>query len=684
MVVAYTGKTMVMRVESVVSETKSVPEGKIPDLIDGTFRDDKPEERVRQALLRRLVGNLGYVPERVEVEKSIKFGSSRKRVDIALFPIGTQRKQEDIEVIIECKAERVSPADRVDGVEQLKSYMSACLNARWGLWTNGKHREVWEKVSSGDNGASAFVERLDLPTADGRRPDRRRRHELEVATGDVLLYAFRSAHNYIHAVDGFQKEKSFFELLKVIFCKILDERQAPKALEFYAAPEEINAPDGQLAAARRIHNLFSAVKVAYPQIFGKHDAIELQARSLVRIVGELQPYSLLRSNVDVKGAAYEEIVGSNLKGDRGQFFTPRNVMSMAVQMLAPKPNERVLDPACGTGGFLVTAMLSMAASLEAAYTVDFGKHRAQWTLDEARQFDDRIQSIIGGCYFGFDISPELVRASKMNMVMNNDGSANMLREDSLLPPFRWNHEFRESLAEGLNRSIPVMEDAVDPDTLVSWESLAQFDVIVTNPPFGSKIVIRDTEILEQYSLGHIWEKTKNGWEQTPRLQSGVPPEQLFLERCVQLLRPGGRMAIVLPDSILGAPGLEYIREWLFEHTHVVASVDLHQDAFQPNVGVQTSVLILVKRDASHENAADALYDEVFMAMVERIGHDKRGSTLYVRDDYGDEILQHVEEEFVDDGGNALVVERAEKVVDDQTVLIPALFHEWMEGRGISW
>jgi type I restriction enzyme M protein len=659
----------------------SVPEGKVVDYIDGKLRDDKPEERVRQALEKRLVNAMRYPRARLAVEQTIKIGASRKRVDIAIFTAGRGREQSDIWLIIECKAEKVSPGDRLEGVAQLKSYMAACVNATWGVWTNGKHREVWEKVRTSEN-LYEFVERVDFPGPDGAPVTSRKRQDLEKATGDNLIFAFRSAHNYIHTVDGFQKEKSFFELLKVIFCKIWDEKNIPRALSFYVSSEELRSADGQLACANRIRTIFDRVKTSFPQIFGHADELELNPRSLVRIVSELQNFSLLASDVDIKGKAYEEVVGSNLKGDRGQFFTPRNIMRMAVDLLDVTDEDRTLDPACGTGGFLVTAMLSVVDDLRRKFVEAVGSPAEAWGVDNQRQFDERVRHLVGANFFGLDISPELVRASKMNMVMNNDGAGNLLQADTLLPPYRWTDEFRSHFAAALNKGVPDVDQLISASDLTDATKLNHFDVVVTNPPFGSKIVIRDTEVLEQYDLGHIWESTDEGWKKTTRLQSGVPPEQLFLERCIQFLKPGGRMAIVLPDSILGSPGLEYIRVWLLSQAEVLASVDLNQDAFQPNVGVQTSVLVIRKHDPLDHDRRPT--EAIFMAIVDRVGHDKRGHTTYVRDDYGDEVIHQVESQYFDDNGVLQSEMRNEKIVDDQTPLVAPLFAEWREIQGVEW
>ncbi|MDO8646307.1 MAG: N-6 DNA methylase [Candidatus Planktophila sp.] len=676
--------------EDLITVTELViPDNKISDFIDGKFRIDTPEERVRQNILRRIIDSLHYSKDQVKVEFTIKMGSNKPRIDIAIFPDGASHEQENIAIIVECKKESVSPSDRKEGVGQLKSYMAASLNAEWGLWTNGRHREVWKKAK-GPKGELQYLEQVDVPPVTGELPSGRTRNDLDRAVGEVLLYAFKTSHNQIHAIDGFQKEKAFFELLKLIFCKIWDEKNVPNDLEFFVRSSELGDPDGQLACKKRIEAIFERVKAKFPQIFAAGESIDLNPRSLVRVVAELQNFSLLSTNIDIKGKAYEEIVGSNLKGDRGQFFTPRNVMEMAVRMLNPKDDERVLDPACGTGGFIVTAMLHSMSYLESSYEKKLKKKMINWGDIEKQAYNEKMSETIASNFYGFDITPELVKASKMNMVMNNDGSGNVFHTDSLLPPYMWTLEFRQELSAAVSRSGGEKNIRVSSDKLRSAKDLAMFDIIVTNPPFGTKIEIKDRTVLEQFDLGHIWERDpdRNGsWRKTERLQSGVPPEQLFVERCVQFLVPGGRMAIVLPDSILSSPGLAYIRQWMLQNCKLIASVDMHVDTFQPMVGVQTSILILeklLKPLTTPNSDFTSLNYEVFMAIVEKVGHDKRGQTLYKRDQLGRELLQEIQRVTQTPSGNNNIEKYTDKIVDDQCPLLPPIFFEWKNRSGISW
>ena len=665
-----------------------IPDGKICDYIDSKFRNDTPEEYVRQTIEKRLVNEHKYSPSQIKIEYTLQVGSGKPRADIVIWDRDVpEQSQGNIKLIIECKKETVDARNAKDGIGQLQSYMSVCPNCEWGMWTNSIQKFVFRKTID-ESGNIGFMEYNDIPSADGNLDDVNRpsRKSLKNASDDNLLFVFKTCHNHIYVNDGMQKQPAFFELLKVIFCKIEDERNIPKPLDFYTTSEERSNPDGQLTVQKRISNIFQRVKKRHGKIFDANDEIKLTPRSLAYIVSDLQRYSLLNTNIDIKGKAYEEIVGANLRGDRGEFFTPRNVMKMTVEMINPKLNERVVDTSCGTGGFVVTAMTHVIEQIEQSFVAELGVEKKDWDADTIRAFQDKISEVAGTYFFGFDINPDLVKATKMNMVMNNDGSGNILQTNSLLPPHEWSDEFKTRLSEALG---------ISKTSIRNHHSIEFFNVIVTNPPFGSKIPIKDKSILEQFDLAHIWENNKKTgtWTMTDRLQSSVPPEILFIERCTQFLVPGGRMGIVLPDSILGSPGLGYIREWLIQNHRIIASVDLHQDTFQPRNGTQTSVLFLqkktrVQKDAEEKSGQMADYN-IFMAMVEKIGHDKRGNPLFKRDKEGNEIL-------VPDKNNMLVLketgtgtmtvahEQKVKVEDDQTPDVPAIFSEWKLQEGLSW
>jgi type I restriction enzyme M protein len=636
-----------------------VQQGKVLDFIDGqTQREETPEEYVRQEIAKSLVREYGYPKRDIAVEFVLRVGSRKPRADLVVFTADADHAQENSYIVVECKAQTVKASDRKEGIGQLHSYLATCPNAVYGMWTNGLERYCYRKVVKG--GSITYEEIPDLPSygqsaEDAERP---RFDQLKAASSDALLFAFRRCHNYIAGNQGLQKPEAFWELLKLIFCKIHDERDSPE-VQFYAAATERGGLNGPLKVKARLDKLFAAVKADYPTIFPVNEAIVLKPPVLAYLVSQLQMYSLLESDVDVKGHAYEEIVGANLRGDRGEFFTPRNVCNMAVAMLDPGENQLVLDPACGTGGFLIAAMNRVIEKIRAGEIDRWG---GDLTRAEPR-IKDRIAKFAQQFIAGIDFNPNLVKASKMNMVMNNDGSGGLFQGNSLASPATWDEDLR------------------------ARHLMGQVDLIVTNPPFGSKIPVDEPSILEKYDLGHAWsyDAGSDRWRMTENIQKSQPPEILFIERCVQFLKPGtGRVAMVLPDGILGSPGLGYVREWILTHTRVLASIDLHPDTFQPSVSIQTSVLVLqrkTEREIALETAAGRKNDyAVFMAVANHIGHDKRGNKTYVRDRKGNEIIEEIEETVKEyEHGQPVYRQQktTRKVADDNTLQIAQAFRQWL-------
>ena len=639
-----------------------VPQGKILDFIDGKLRNETPEEYVRQEIEKSLVREYRYLREEIAVEFRVKLGHASKRADLAIFPEDAPHKQEHIWAIIECKASNVPPENKKDGTDQLKSYMAACVNAEFGMWTNGQERFCYRKTV--EDGAIRFIDISDIPEK-GKTLDETERpsfRELRPATSDTLLFTFQRCHNYIAGNQGLQKPDAFWELLKLIFCKIEDERSSE--VGFYTTSRERQGLNGHLKAKARVEKLFADVRRKYAAIFKPNEVIELEPRVLAYIVSQLQMWSLLDSDVDVKGKAYEEIVGSNLRGDRGEFFTPRNICRMAVEMLDPGPDDIVLDPACGTGGFLTIAMNHVIQKLREGEVLKWRDPESP-TEVELLELHRKIREYANQRIVGIDINPNLVKASKMNMVMNNDGSGGLYQGNSLAAPVTW--------------SVPLRDR----------ELVGTVDILFTNPPFGSKIPVDDPSILEKYELGHVWDydddKDRYYIREPRQLQKSQPPEILFVERCVQMLRHGtGRMAIVLPDGILGAPGLGYVREWILEQTRVLASIDLHPDTFQPGNSTQTSVLVLERKRPNEielERAAGRKQNyDVFMALANHVGHDKRGNKTFVRDAEGNEIIETTIERVRDvhDGTPFYrTVEVKLKVRDDNTTELALEFRRWL-------
>lgn len=386
------------------------------------------------------------------------------------------------------------------------------------------------------------------------------------------------------------------------------------------------------------------------------------------VVGQLQGFSLLASPVDVKGVAYEEVVGSNLRGDRGEFFTPRNAVRMAVAMMNPRADQRVLDPACGTGGFLIIAMNHVLDAIAA-------EEQMQWadpqfpTEYERQELFRKQEDYRRNFVFGLDLNPSLVRAAKMNMVMNNDGSGQLHQANSLEHPHTWSDQ------------VTVAPESVD--------------VVFTNPPFGANIVIDSEETLRQYELAAHWDQQTDGsWKLRVDAKSGEkvlqksqPPEILFIERCVQFLKPGtGRMAMVIPNGILNNPALGYVRQWLLENTQILAVVDMARELFQPKNDTQTSMVLLRRLSATEkaEVTAGTFDYRTFMAIAEKVGKDKRGNTIYRRTAEGEDIVASRTEVVADvdpkTGKKVLLeTEVKELLIDDELPEVAEAYIRWLGG-----
>lgn len=344
-----TGKKF--RAPSIQTTPTSVPEGMVVDFLTGRFFRDTPEEYVRQNIEKALVRQYRYDPLDAAPEFPIKIGSARKRVDIVIFKPGVEHQQQNVWLLVETKSADTKPGNAKEGVGQLQSYMAACVNSEYGLWTNGDDRFCYAKRRT-KTGLS-FEEIIDIPALgqtelDAQRP---KLGDLMPVTGDNLLFAFRRCHNKIAGAQGLHKDAAFWELLKIIFCKIEDERSP--TLNFFVTPTELVDSTSAATAKARVQDLFNTkVLRKYPTIFEENDrTIPLKPDVVAFVVGQLQRYSLLRSPVDVKGVAYEEIVGSNLRGDRGEFFTPRNACRMAVAMIDPSPDEGCSIPRVAPAAF---------------------------------------------------------------------------------------------------------------------------------------------------------------------------------------------------------------------------------------------------------------------------------------------------------------------------------------------
>lgn len=623
---------------------EAVAEGYRLDYITGQKMKDNGKEEVRQRIARALFHEYHIPPQYMERDFKFRAGDNNAsfKVDIAIFGSARQdgqpRDVNDLRRVVFCKEEpkakgknKVTKLRDYEAAEKdlegLKAVMEAVSSCQWGLWTNGLDFFFLQREEA--RFEVRFLPVGDWPLGDetpGTRDvasDARMRR----ADPDMLRVAFRRCHNFIHGNQGMAKDKAFWQFLYLIFCKMHDERNGNGTRRFWAGPSEQFDPKGQKAIHERILPLFDEVKKFYAPtgVFRSSDEITLNDKALAFMVSELARYDLTNTELDAKGAAYQEIVGSNLKGDRGQFFTPRGAIKLMVQMLNPQRGQRILDPACGTGGFLVAVLDHLLIQLRQEAGID-PKDKITPTPPKAR---DKLREFAKSRLFGADFDPDLVKATQMNVLMASNETGNIFWIDSL--------EFPHGSLAG----VPEAKEKI---------KLGSLDMLFTNPPFGSEIPYTDPHVLQRNELAHVWEKRDDhSFVNAGRYQGSVAPEILFIYQCLNWLKPGGRMAIVLPDGLLGNPGDEYIRAWILKNAWVLASVDLPVEPFivEAKVNILTSLLFL-KKKTEQEKLAEGREGPrdypVFMAVAEKTGVDRRGNTLHKRHPDGEIVYQEQEEQ----------------------------------------
>jgi type I restriction enzyme M protein len=659
-----------------LESSESLAENQLYDFITNQPVKDTPVERIVQGIARSLVEEYEFDHTQLQRYQTVTYevfdeqGKTRKvrrNINISVFAEGANRSDQN-RIIRTCiiQAPGTKPNDPRKGLYLLEEVMGGLSACDYGLWTNGADLFFKQKLTGGLRLQPEYVDLYDLPgrgetAADLDKPETT--SEGRIATGENLRKSFARVHDYIYGNQGLKKDAAFWQVLNLIFCKIYEERKIRDGgisveRRFWIRGTERNTSEGQAAIANRIKKLFEEVKsdTNYRSVFTERDQIELNDRVLAFAVGEFSRYNLLETDVDVKGAAYEEITSSMLKSQRGQFFTPTNVIRCMIEMLDPGGDSdltndnnwpRILDPACGSGRFLTYALDYVRRKMASQLFPNDHPIIQTLHLDRHPHYNSLAHEYARRCLFGIDFDPDLKRAARMNMILNNDGHGNILSFNSLEYPLMISDksisELRSHYTSQPDKREPSEGSELPDPVRVRLEAdIGTFDLVFTNPPFGAKIPIDDPRILKQFDLGHRWVKDEDCWFKTSDLQSRVSPEILFVERCVQWVKPGtGKVAIVLPDGILGNPDAASIRYWILTHCQVLASVDLPVEAFLPQVGVQASLLFL-RRKSQEEMDAQILgsqqeYD-VFMAIAEKVGHDRRGNTLYERDADGAEIV----------------------------------------------
>lgn len=564
---------------------QQLKEGYIYDYISGIPVKASPEElEATQVFSKILVEDYGYPKEfiqtRPQFHVKVRPSDVKKEypVDIAVFS-DSEKTDDSLNIVVECKKK-----NRKDGRTQLENYMTlskACL----GVWFNGEERFYLYKQNT-ENGRVLFSEVPNIPKYGERLEDIGQFKRSDLKTTHNLKSTFKAIRNYLaaNAIGATRDEILAQQLINLIFCKIYDER--------FTAPNEIvkfhiGLNEDIEQVKKRITDLFAAVKDKYKEVFQKDDIISLDAKSIAYIVGELQNYCLVDAERDVLADAFETFIDHALKGGQGQFFTPRNVVKMMVEILDPEDSDMIIDPACGSGGFIIESLRYLWAKLNVR------AEKYQW--DERNLLEEKI-NVANTCIRGIDKDYFLSKIAKAYMAIMGDGKGGVFCEDSLERPENWDAKTQQKI------------------------DLGKFDIVLTNPPFGSKIPVTGEDKLKQYELAHKWKNKKgtNEWEKG-KLADKEAPQILFIERCYQLLKDGGRMAIVLPDGVFGNNQLGYIRKYVMERFRLVAVIDIPLETFMPNTGTKTSILIAQK---SKNIPTDY---PVFMCVAETCGHDRRGN-----------------------------------------------------------
>lgn len=568
-----------------------------------------PEEKVRAEFYADLIYRYGYAPERIGVEITVPDRSPSDYADLVIFK-DDERKRPF--AVIECKNEAISDAEFAQAVEQA-----------WGNGNAAKFRAAYVGVVAGatrrfldcDDKRFGALERdknviADLPVNYGKPPEYKYRKGVSNEWQDIkpvskgeLITAIKKCHQTLWGGGRLSPPAAFGEFCKIIFVKVRGEKTPRKKGEPYEF--QIKTDESAQALAGRIKAMYAEEMKREPGVFT--EPIKVDDGTLKMCVSHLEAINFNKTDLDTKGVAFEQFLDGFFKGDFGQYFTPREIIQFAVEMLTPEHGQTVMDPACGSGGFLL-------------YAMDFVRHKAdklypnhETDPDEREAHREYWHDFAQHRLFGIEINDEISRVAKMNMILHDDGHTNIVGFDAL-DRFDKLSDQKKKLA---------------PDT---------FDLILTNPPFGA--MVKETEKGKAYMEG--WELLRyigkgeqseasagdmdshsNGGRRYIRARTSIKTEILFCERVWHFLKPGsGRAAIVLPDGILTNSSLQGVRDWLLARFQMLAVVSLPQEAFQHSgAGVKASVVFLRKR------AEDEVPDDdeaIFMAAPANIGYDATG------------------------------------------------------------
>jgi type I restriction enzyme M protein len=567
-----------------VEEQTELKEGYIIDYISGEQVKSTPEEvEAVQVFCKQLVEDYGYSKAQIQTRPQYRVKASpsdtSKSYPLDIIVFSNNKKIDSNEyIIIECKKKT-----RNDGITQLQDYLKFS-NAYIGVWFNGNERIFLKKYET--KGKVHFEEIPNIPLSGQRLEDIGKFKRKDLKPTHNLKVIFNSIRNHLagNATGTGRDEIIAQQLINLIFCKIYDERFTKKNdnVSFRVGIEE----DGKIVK-KRIIEIFDKVKTKYSEVIEVADSIILDADSIKYVVGELQNFCLIESERDIIADAFETFIGYSLKGAQGQFFTPRNVIKLMVEIINPQPNELLIDPACGTGGFLVESLRHIWKVLD--------KQAEEYGWSDLALNEEKLSSAIK-CIKGLEKDDFLSKVAKAYMAILGDGKGGIFCEDSLKLPSEWK---------------PTTRQQIDLD---------KFDVLLANPPFGKDIKVKGEEKLKQFDLAYNWKKEINTFSKTNKIKKEETIQILFIERSLKLLKDGGRMGIVLPETFFHAPKSRYVLHYMLRNNNVTWMLDLPHNTFRPHNNAKCVVIVLEKNKLQQ--------DEINMAVAEEIGHDHQGKEIY--------------------------------------------------------
>lgn len=566
---------------------------KIIDYTSGLEVEAKPEEvGAVQPFSRILVEDYHYPKNELQVHPQIyvKSHPSDPRgypIDIAVFE-GRGTKNEKLKMVVECKR-----PNREDGRAQLEIYLKFC-EAQIGIWYNGNESLFLKKIEQSGN--ITFEEIPAIPNYKEKIEEIGQYRRKQLTQTHNLKDIFMEIRGYLvgNATGTTRDEFIAKQIINLILCKIYDERfTAPDSLVTFRT----SLGDTDEEVLDRIETLFKAVKAKYRDVLDETDKIELDAHSLRHVVGKLQKFCVTECERDVVSDAFEVFIGYSLKGEQGQFFTPTNVVRMMIAIIKPTKDQMIMDPACGSGGFLVESLRHIWKQIDA----DAKKYQWSDTAIYEEKKEAGIKSIRG-----IDKDSFLTKVAKSYMAILGDGKGGIFCEDSLELFAKWK---------------PATQQQIKPNS---------FDIILTNPPFGKDIKVVGKEKLSQYDLAK-----KVDAKGKEKLVDEGNVSTLFLERTLQLLKKGGKLGIILPETYFHAPSQRYVFDYIFKDNNVFAAVDLPHNTFRPYNNAKCICIFLEKGKPQQE--------KILMGVAEQMGHDHQGKSIFRFDDDG-----HETEELWDD------------------------------------